>query len=65
MVVCHGLYCLFVDIDIIVRRHVFNSLFIITSHIKSMNIKGIIDYAYSCFVSYNMENRMNLILTDK
>ena len=33
----------FVDIDIIVRHHVLNSLFIITSHIESLNINRIID----------------------
>ena len=55
----------FVDIDIIVRHHVLNSLFIITSHIESLNIKRNIDKKYSCFVRYNMENRINLIPTDE
>jgi hypothetical protein len=35
------------------------------SHIESLNIKRNIDKTYSCFVRYNMENRMNLILTDE
>jgi hypothetical protein len=46
----------FVDIDGIVDYHSIHLHFITISHIESLNIKRIIDVAYSCFVSYNMGN---------
>ena len=50
----------FVDIEEIIG-HSLQFLFIITSHLKSLNIyKKIIEHTYSCFVSYNMEYSSDL-----